>query len=64
MSTMLVQYNGKVDWLFLGIGLAQISAISMAPAVVIHFTKITKWYLSVISGATLGFLVAVAVVKI
>jgi len=63
-ATMLVHYNGELDWFFLGIGLAQISAISIVPAVVVSFTKMSKWYFSVIAGATLGILVAVAMVKI
>jgi hypothetical protein len=62
--TMLVHYNGKIDWEYLGYATSHIVLISAVPAILIYFIKRSKWYFSIMTGAVVGFLVAILVVKI
>jgi mannose/fructose/N-acetylgalactosamine-specific phosphotransferase system component IIC len=62
--TMLVHNNEKIDWDYLGYATAHIIVISAVPAIIIYFTKRSNWYFSIISGAIIGFLMAVLLVKI
>jgi len=61
---MLTHYNGRIDWGYFLIISIQVVAISLVPAIIIKFTKISKWYLSIITGAMLGLLLAVIIIKI
>lgn len=64
LSTMLIHYNGMIDWQYLRYGVLVAALVSFVPAVIIKYTKISKWYFSIIVGVLLGLFVATIFVRI
>jgi len=64
IKTMLLHYNGRIDWDYLGFASIRIFIISIVPAIAIRLLNIRKWYLSIVFGLVLGLITAVIVVNV
>jgi len=64
LRTMVIHYDGRIDWPYLAHAFPIIGSISFCPAILVFFAKISKWYWSVPFGIVIGFLGAVLFVSL
>ena len=62
--TMLVHYNGRIDWEYLICAIYLISIISFIPFAIIWLLKVKRWYLSIPLGCVIGLMSAIFYIKI
>ena len=62
--TMLIHYNGRIDWEYLRYAIYLISIISLMPFAAVWLLKVKRWYLSIPFGGGIGLMAAIFYIKI